>query len=395
VRDLDKALLPLWGNGPACLTGRAHQGRPILKRKRGMTVKRLGIALVVFLVLACISPSGYAAEGTGNPPGADSPTPPAAAKTPADDRLPIHKQDEWQFFLSPYMWITGVNANLTSLKKTTHTIIPWWDTASALFTKTIGVMGRAEVWKGRWGVFLDGYFTYVGMSDRGVGASQEQTFGPVDFTVNKQANLGGVEITVPIPGKIGGGNLTLTPSGSVKYISRIGNLDLGARFLVGAWPLSREKPLPTVSLEILGGTRLNSINQYMRINLSAIKVATVPIDIGGFSLTGKYQQVKNGSLVIDYNNQYVEPFLGARLGLWLSPKFVVNLKGDVGGFGFVGDDHVDCNLEALLGYRVSQHVYAWAGYRAHGAWYNFGADLVQINLAMWAHGPVLGVTYAF
>ena len=31
----------------------------------------------------------------------------------------------------------------------------------------------------------------------------------------------------------------------------------------------------------------------------------------------------------------------SRLGLWLSPKFVVNLKGDVGGFGLVGDDHVD------------------------------------------------------
>ena len=110
---------------------------------------------------------------------------------------------------------------------------------------------------------------------------------------------------------------------------------------------------------------------------------------------GKHQSVKNGSLVIDYNNQYFEPFLGVRLGLWLTPKFIVNLKGDVGGFGLVGDDHVDCNLEALLGYRISQHVYAWAGYRAHGAWYDFGQDLVQVNVAMWVHGPVLGMTYAF
>ena len=332
---------------------------------------------------------------TGNPPGAASTTPEAAEKTKEDDRLPIHKQDEWQFFLSPYMWITGINANVSTLKKTTTTAIPWWDVASTLFSKTIGMMGRAEVWKGRWGVYLDGYFTYVGASDSQVGATQEKTFGPVDFTINKQIHLGGLDINVPIQGQIGPGNVTLTPSGSVKYISRLGNLDLGVRFLVGTWPLSAEKPLPALSVELLGGPRFNSINQYVRINLSAIKIANVPIDIGRFSLVGKHQTVKNGSLVIDYNNQYFEPFLGVRLGLWLTPKFLVNLKGDVGGFGLVGDDHVDCNLEALLGYRVSQHVYAWAGYRAHGAWYDFGQDLVQVNVAMWVHGPVLGMTYAF
>ena len=66
-----------------------------------------------------------------------------------------------------------------------------------------------------------------------MGANQEQTFGPVDFTINKQIHLGGLHINVPIQGQIGPGNVTLTPSGSVKYISRIGNLDLGLRFLVG------------------------------------------------------------------------------------------------------------------------------------------------------------------
>ena len=358
-------------------------------------MKRLGPAIIAILLLLSVSPSGYAEEAQGKAPGAASLAPEAAEKTQGDDRLPIHKQDEWQFFLSPYMWITGVNANLSTLKKTSTTVIPWWDTASALFSKTIGVMGRAEVWKGRWGFFLDGYFTYVGMSGSQTGFSKEQTFGPVDFTFTKQIHLGGLELSVPVQGQIGSGNVTLTPSGSIKYISRIGNLDLGGRFLVGTWPLSAEKPLPAVSLEILGGPRFNSINQYVRINLSAIKIANVPIDLGRFSLVGKGQKVENGSLVIDKTNQYFEPFLGARLGLWLSPKVIVNLKGDVGGFGLVGDDHVDCNLEALLGYRVSTHVYAWGGYRAHGSWYNSGKDLVQINVAMWAHGPVLGVTYAF
>jgi hypothetical protein len=359
------------------------------------------IVLASMTMLLVIGSQGFAQQRVDFPPGVEMAAEPgvgapkAAVNSREDDRLPIQKQDQWQFFLSPYLWITGINGNISTLKGTMNPAIPWWDVVSVLFSKAMGVMGRAEVWKGRWGVILDGYFTYVGSSGSQVGASREKTFGPVDFTINKQIHLGGLDISVPIPGQIGPGNITLTPSASIKYISRIGNLDLGVRYLVGTWPLRPEKPLPALSVELLGGPRLNSINQYVRINLSAVTIANVPIDIGRFSLVGKHQTVKNGSLVIDYNKQYLEPFLGVRLGMWLTPKFLVNFMGDVGGFGLVGDDHVDCNLEALLGYRVSKHVYAWAGYRAQGSWYDFGKDLVQVNVAMWAHGPVLGMTYTF
>ena len=128
----------------------------------------------------CASLSGYAQEGAVNSPGtagmakgASSPAKETAQAATEDDRLPIHKQDEWQFFLSPYIWIPGINANVSILKKTMHTDIPWWEAASTLFSKTVGVMGRAEAWKGRWGVYLDGYFAYVGASDSQVGATQE------------------------------------------------------------------------------------------------------------------------------------------------------------------------------------------------------------------------------
>lgn len=351
--------------------------------------------MIFFLLLVFASTSGYAAEGVANPPGTAGMTQEATDKTKDDDRLPIHKQDQWQFFLTPYMWVPGVNITISSLKSSQGIDVPWWDALSTLFSNSMGMMGRAEAWKGRWGFYLDGYFTYLGASGSQVGASREKSFGPVDFSIDKHLHLGGLDINIPIAGQIGPGNVTLTPSGSAKFISRLGNLDLGGRFLVGTWPLDAEKPLPALSVELLGGPRFNSINQYMRINLSAIRVANVPIDIGRFSLVGKHQTVKNGSLVIDYNNQFFEPFLGVRFGLWLNQKFVINLKGDVGGFGLVADNHVDCNLEALLGYRINKNIYAWAGYRAHGAWYDSGKDLVQVSFSGWAQGPVLGMTYAF
>lgn len=161
--------------------------------------------------------------------------------------------------------------------------------------------------------------------------------------------------------KVGPGTLTLTPSGSVKYISRMGNLDLGLRFLVGTLPLSAAKPLPAVSLELLGGPRYNYIGQYLRINLSTIRIANVPIDIGRFSMVAKHQTIKNGGYTIDISRSYFEPFLGARIGFWLTPKMIITLKGDVGGFGIVADDHVDCNFEAMFGYRVHKNIYAYAG----------------------------------
>jgi hypothetical protein len=347
---------------------------------------RLAIYSILLFLILC--PSGYAAEMTQT-------TLAPAAKVKEDDRLPIQKQDEWQFFVTPYLWIPGLNVTAGSLRNTRGTNIPWWDTASALFSNTIGVMGRIEAWKGRWGIYLDGYYTYVGTSGSQVGASKDISFGPVDFTFNKQINLGGTTINVPIPGKIGPGNIILIPIGSIKYISRLGNLDLGARFLVGTWPLTAGKPLPVLSLELLGGPRFNSINQYVRINLRSVRIGNVPVDLRRFSLVGKYQTIKNGSYVIEYNKQYFEPFLGARLGLWLTQKFLINLMGDVGGFGIVADDHVDCNFEALVGYRLSKHLYVWLGYRALGTWYNLGENLAQIDLSGWAHGPVLGTTYAF
>ena len=173
---------------------------------RGSCLKRLSLAVIVILLLMCVSPSGYAEEGVGNPPAAAGMSQEPTDKTKEDDRLPIHKQDQWQFFLTPYLWIPGINFTTSTLKSTQGINVCWWDVVPDLFSKTIGDMGRAEAWKGRRGFYLDGYYTYLGASGSPVGATKEKTFGPVDFTLDKQLHLGGATINVPIPGQIGPGN---------------------------------------------------------------------------------------------------------------------------------------------------------------------------------------------
>lgn len=118
-------------------------------------MRRWRLTVWADIVLLCACPPGYAAMVT-----ADSPEP--AVKAKDDDRLPIYPRDEWQFFVSPYLWIPGVKASISSLGKEVSPNIPWWDVANRLFSDAIGVMGRAEVWKGGWGMYQDGYYTYVG-----------------------------------------------------------------------------------------------------------------------------------------------------------------------------------------------------------------------------------------
>jgi hypothetical protein len=351
------------------------------------SMRKLQAALIIILVLEMACTLGYAGALPGPPSG-------TASQAKEDDRLPIHPQEKWQFFVSPYIWIPGINITLNSLRRSQGTNIAWWDVASTLFSNSIGVMGRAEAWKGRWGVYVDGYYTYVGASDSQVGTSREGSFGPVDFTLDKQIHLDGTFIRVGIPGQLSG-NITLTPSGSAKYISRIGSLDIGGRFLVGTRPLSASKPLPVLSMELLGGLRFNSINQYLRINLSNVRIGNVSVDFRRFSLSGNHQSIKNGAYVVDYTLQFFEPFLGARFGLWLTPKMLVSLKGDVGGFGFVVNNNVTCNLEALVGYRFHKNIYAYGGYKARGSWYDLGEDLAKLSVTGWVHGPVIGTTFTF
>jgi hypothetical protein len=332
-------------------------------------MRRWLLAMLSIVLIFCLCPAGYPAETAAPAPG-------PVAQVKDDYRLPIYPQDEWRFFVSPYLWIPGISGSVASLGSSVDTNIPWWDIASRLFSNAIGVMGRAEAWKGRWGVYVDGYFMYLGAKGSEVGANKEKTIGP------GAAGLAS-------------GNITLTPSGDASYISRIGSLDLGGRYLVGTWPMEAGKTFPVLSLELLGGLRWNSFNQFLKINLSNIRVGTANVDLRSFSFSAAHQSIRNGAYTLDYTLNVIEPFLGTRLGFWLSPKWLLTLKGDVGGFGFVAYNDVSCNLECMLGYRINKALYAYAGYKARGAWFSFGEGLDKISFAGWLHGPVIGMAYTF
>ena len=121
-------------------------------------------ATIILLLFWCIAAySQEEPEAAKKKPG---PAQEKAAAAKEDDRLPIYKEG-WQFFLAPYLWIPGAHLSLSHQGKfsgTTVADVPWYDLVPLLFSKAIGGMGRVEIWNGRWGVFSDTTFLYIGES---------------------------------------------------------------------------------------------------------------------------------------------------------------------------------------------------------------------------------------
>jgi hypothetical protein len=323
-------------------------------------MRRLKIIIAIILLLG-LSTAAYPQEEPGSAkeqPGTILEKAPAAKD---DDRLPIYKEG-WQFFLAPYLWIPGIHADISHQGRfsgTTVVDVPWYDVVPLLFSKAMGGMGRVEIWNGRWGLFSDTNFVYLGESVTAGGARQLELSGH------------GLPTTIPV-------NLQL--SGTVKFWTRLLFQDVGVRYLVGTVPLSTDKPLPVLSCELLGGLRYTYLNQDTSLGLNATLSGPAGMQIS-----------KGGSFFDGANFSLVEPLIGLRLGVWFTPKLNFVLKADCGGFGAVAYNNVDSVLEAEVGYQVSKSVRIYAGYRGRYA----SASTNEIAVHGWLHGPMLGTVFSF
>ena len=287
-----------------------------------------------------------------------------AGSAKEDDRLPIHKEG-WQFFLAPYLWIPGAHISLSHQGRfsgTTVADVPWYELVPLLFSKAIGGMGRVEICNGRWGVFSDTTFVYIGDSVSAGGA--------------KELKLNPKQSPVPIP-------VRLQLSGDLKIWTRLLWQDVGVRYLLGTVPLNADKSLPVLSCELLGGLRYTYLNQATSLSLNA--TLTGP--------PGQEQISRGGSFFSSFQRSIFEPFLGMRIGLWFTPKVNLLLKADCGGFGFVTDNNVDSVLEALIGYQVHKNIRIYGGYR--GRYFSGSGSNKDIAAHGWFHGPMLGSVFNF
>jgi hypothetical protein len=313
-------------------------------------------AFIIMLLLVWCTAS-YPQEEPGPAQG-------KAAAAKEDDRLPIYK-DGWQFFLAPYLWVPGAHLSLSHQGRfsgTTVADVPWYNLVPLLFSKAMGAMGRVEVWYGKWGVFSDTTFVYIGESISAGGA--------------RELKLNPGKLPGPVP-------VRLQLSGDLKIWTRLLWQDVGVRYLLGTVPLKADKPLPVVSCELLGGLRYTYSNQDTSLGLNA--TLTGP--------SGQEQITKGGSFFSSVQLSIFEPSAGMRVGVWFTPKVNLLLKADCGGFGLAAYNHVDSVLEALVGYQVHRNIRIYGGYR--GRYFSGAGSSKAIAAHGWFHGPMLGSVFSF
>jgi len=321
-----------------------------------MKVVKTTIAIILFLSLCT---AAYPLEEPGAVKEESVSAQEKTAPAKDDDRPPIFKEG-WQFFVAPYLWIPGAHLSVSQQGRTSVVDIPWYNVVPKLFSNAIGGMGTVEIWYNKWGFFSDTNFLYMSDSVSGGGG--------------KTLELKNSALPAPIP-------LRLDIAGKVTVWTRLLWQDAGLRYLLATVPLKADKPLPALAVELFGGLRYTYINQDVKLNLNA-------------TLSGPPTGVlisKGGSFYSSSESSFVEPLVGLRFGLWMTPKLNLLLRADCGGFGFVAYNNVDTVLEGLVGYQLTKNTRLYAGYRARYASASNNVNSVH----GWFQGPMLGTVYNF
>jgi hypothetical protein len=96
------------------------------------------------------------------------------------------------------------------------------------------------------------------------------------------------------------------------------------------------------------------------------------------------------------STDWVDPIIGAKLGLPLAERWRIELNGDIGGFGLESD--LTWSATAVFGFDFKLFglpASALAGYRAIGWDYSEGTGADEFTFDIVQHGPILGLTIRF
>jgi len=236
-------------------------------------------------------------------------------------------KSQWEFRIVPYFWMSSSSADVTTKGVSSHVSIPFRDILPAL---EFGGQVHLEAWKDRWGFFLD--TTYLNLSTSTQGILPQR--GPASGDIGLQAWM----------------------------------VEFGGMYRLGTWSLSKEQKTALTLEGLVGGRYWNILGS---LDLS-IPLAGVFVDTSG-------------------RKEWVDPFLGVQMRLYLGEKFSFALRGDAGGFD-VGSKFT-YNVLGLVGYKISRVVTLWLGYRVLGVDYESGSGLNKFKYDVTMYGPIIGAEF--
>lgn len=285
-------------------------------------------------------------------PQTPSTTTGALSEPETSDKDELASETPIVFTLTTYAWLTSfdgstvVDGRKSDVDTSFRTI---FDNADSL----IGFMGAIDIVHNRLVFQLNGVYSAVDFS----GDTTRVISGPLGGTGSER-----IEADVSIKSTL------LELFGGYRFLDRTfgGKEERASRFLLDGFV----------------GARYTNLDMDTRLTSDT----TVTLPSGRTIEAGR-------SIDADISEEWFEPFVGGRIALMLNERWLLGLRGDIGGFG-VDDSEFTWNSIAYVGYRwrfEGWDLSLLGGYRAIGQDYSnddFTYDVVT-------HGPVLGASVTF
>lgn len=241
--------------------------------------------------------------------------------------------DKWNIEFTPYFWAAELDGDATLRGRTGPVEVGFSDLLENL---DIAFMGRAEAWKGKWGLFFDGLYM-----DLGAEFSTPQGLVSADIDVKMTIlefglgyHLWGTQV-----GKEGSQKLSFDLLGGGRYINLEGEVDVRTN-----GPLS---------------------------------------DIIAVGRTFRGRQ------------EWVDPIIGGRLKWDIDEKLAAAVRADFGGFDIGEGSKLTWNLLAGIDYKLKENMSLKAGYRIFDLDYDSGSGTNKFGLDAQFRGPIFGLTILF
>jgi hypothetical protein len=235
--------------------------------------------------------------------------------------------DEWEFTVIPYLWMTSLEGDVGVEGATAHVDASFSDILDNL---DFAAQVHVEAKKGKWAFFIDP--TYMKLSSDDSATTRFATTLDADVTMKAWLVDGGVFYRI-----------AESPVG-----------DDGVR---------------SIAVDLLGGFRYNYLENEFDFKGS-----------GGLL-----------NVDVDESKDWIDPIVGGRIQARLSEKLLLNLRGDIGGFGISDASDSTWSLLAALGYELNERTTLLVGYRALGIDYDEGLFEYDVTMS----GPFVGLAIRF
>lgn len=314
------------------------------------SLKSMEVAFPHKLIAQAVTPTPQPVEPSAQPATSDS--------------LSATSSDRWQFSVKPYILVPlNVKVDGTVVGRSASIELGLGDILN--FDRAFNAGLRVEAQKDRWGIIFDGF--YLSAKDSG---SLGVTFPP--------GSLARFGFNLPVP---------VRTSADASLSVRQGTIDLAASYRAVDTSLGRPaespNPFPRLVVAPILGLRINILRQELEVDNVR---AGIP-SLGSIPLSVNEE--------VSFSRTSVEPLVGAQIGLDLSDRWSLGLRGDVSGFNINAERNLTWNLLTDVQYHLSSTTSLQLGYRFNNVEFEDGAGLRRARVNLRQNGLLLGVIFRF